>query len=42
VPALAVLSDHGALLYSQRNGEFEAMRSMESSSLTEFLEQWRR
>lgn len=41
VPALAVLSDHGALLYSQKNGEFEAMRSMESSSLTEFLVKWR-
>ena len=26
VPALAALSDHGALLYSQKNGEFEAMR----------------
>ena len=36
VPALAVLSDRGALLYSQKNGEFEAMRSMESSSLTRF------
>jgi thiol:disulfide interchange protein len=41
VPALAVLSEHGALLYSQKNGEFEAMRSMESSALTEFLVQWR-
>jgi thioredoxin 1 len=41
VPALAVLSDRGALLYSQKNGEFEAMRRMESSALTEFLVQWR-
>ena len=41
VPALAVLSERGALLYSQKNGEFEAMRSMESSALTEFLVQWR-
>jgi thioredoxin 1 len=41
VPALAVLSDHGKLLYSQKNGEFEAMRRMESSSVTEFLVQWR-
>jgi hypothetical protein len=41
VPALAVLSDRGALLYSQKNGEFEAMRRMESSSLTEFLVHWR-
>ncbi|MGO8933752.1 MAG: thioredoxin family protein [Terracidiphilus sp.] len=41
VPALAVLSERGALLYSQKNGEFEAMRRMESSALTEFLVQWR-
>ena len=41
VPALAVLSDHGALLYSQKNGEFEAMRHMESSALTDFLLQWK-
>jgi thioredoxin 1 len=41
VPALAVLSPTGKLLYSQQNGEFEAMRRMESSSVTEFLVQWR-
>ncbi len=41
VPALAVLSPEGKLLYSQRNGEFEAMRRMESSSVTAFLVQWR-
>jgi thioredoxin 1 len=41
VPALAVLSEHGKLLYSQKQGEFEAMRRMESSSVTEFLTQWR-
>jgi thioredoxin 1 len=41
VPALAVLSEHGKLLYSQKNGEFEAMRRMESSSVTEFLVHWR-
>jgi thioredoxin 1 len=41
VPALAVLSEDGTLLYSQKNGEFEAMRRMESSSVTEFLVQWR-
>ena len=40
VPALAVLSDKGTLLYSQRGGEFEAMRRMESSSVTSFLRQW--
>jgi thioredoxin 1 len=41
VPALAVLSSSGKVLYSQRNGEFEAMRHMESSAVTSFLVQWR-
>ena len=41
VPALAVLDEHGKLLYSQKNGEFEAMRSMQSSDVTKFLEQWK-
>jgi thiol:disulfide interchange protein len=41
VPALAVLSERGKLLYSQKQGEFEAMRRMESTSVTEFLVQWR-
>jgi thiol:disulfide interchange protein len=41
VPALAVLDDHGKLLYSQKGGEFEAMRRMESGAVTQFLEQWK-
>jgi thiol:disulfide interchange protein len=41
VPALAVLGDHGELLYSQKTGEFEAMRRMQSSSVTDFLTQWK-
>jgi len=41
VPALAVLDQHGKLLYSQRSGEFEAMRRMESSAVTNFLLQWK-
>ncbi len=41
VPALAVLSEDGKLLYSQRSGEFEAMRRMQSSSVTNFLVQWK-
>jgi thioredoxin 1 len=41
VPALAVLSPAGKLLYSQHNGEFEAMRRMDSASVTAFLVQWR-
>ena len=41
VPALAVLSDKGKLLYSQRTGEFEAMHRMDPSSVTQFLVQWK-
>jgi thiol:disulfide interchange protein len=41
VPALAVLSESGKLLYSQKSGEFEAMRRMESSAVTKFLVQWK-
>ena len=41
VPALAVLSDKGKLLYSQKSGEFEAMRRMQATSVTSFLVQWK-
>ena len=41
VPALAVLSDTGKLLFSQKTGQFEAMRRMESSAVTQFLIQWK-
>jgi len=41
VPALAVLSDTGKLLYSQKSGEFEAMRRMQANSVTNFLVQWK-
>ena len=41
VPALAVLDPNGQLVYSQRNGEFEAMRKMDSASVTAFLLQWK-
>jgi thioredoxin 1 len=41
VPALAVLGEHGELLYSQRTGEFEAMRGMQSSAVTDFLNRWK-
>jgi thiol:disulfide interchange protein len=40
VPALAVLDEHGKLLFSQKSGEFEAMRRMESAEVTKFLVQW--
>ena len=42
VPALAVLSDKGVLLYSQKGGEFEAMRRMQTSDVTKFLTEWKR
>ena len=41
VPALAVLGEHGELLYSQKAGEFEAMRGMQSSAVTGFLLHWK-
>jgi thiol:disulfide interchange protein len=41
VPALAVLSDTGQLLYSQKGGEFEDMRNMQSSAVTKFLLHWK-
>lgn len=41
VPALAVLDSGGELLYSQKIGEFEAMRGMPSSAVTQFLLQWK-
>jgi thioredoxin 1 len=41
IPALAVLSEDGKLLYSQKGGEFESMRRMESSAVTKFLLQWK-
>jgi hypothetical protein len=41
VPALAVLSENGKLLYGQRGGEFSHMGRMESAAVTRFLVQWR-
>ena len=41
VPALAVLDEMGNLLYSQKKGEFEAMRRLQSSNVTDFLVQWK-
>ncbi len=41
VPALAVLDERGHLIFSQRTGEFEKMRSLESSAVTSFLLQWK-
>jgi hypothetical protein len=41
VPALAVLNEQGRLLYSQKGGEFEAMRRLQASAVTSFLVQWK-
>ncbi|HVT11483.1 MAG TPA: thioredoxin family protein [Fimbriimonadaceae bacterium] len=41
VPALAVLDSDGKVLFSQKKGEFESMRRMESSAVTEFLNHWK-
>jgi thioredoxin 1 len=42
VPAVAVLDDHGKLLYSQKTGEFESMRHMQTGAVTDFLVRWKR
>ena len=41
VPAMAVLTDKGKLLYSQQEGQFEKMRRMDPSSVTQFLVAWK-
>src|SRR5664279_1772263 len=41
VPALAVLGERGELLYSQKTGEFESMRRMQPSAVTDFLSHWK-
>jgi thiol:disulfide interchange protein len=41
VPAIAVLSSRGKVLYSQTGGEFSDMRHMDSTALTEFLQRWK-
>lgn len=41
VPALAVLDQHGRLLYSQKNKEGEALVRTDPTSVTEFLNQWK-
>ena len=41
VPALAVLDANGKVLHSQATGEFNDMRHMSSSSVTDFLTRWK-
>ena len=40
VPALAVLDGDGRLVYAQKNGEFESMRSMDPRSVNDFLSRY--
>jgi thiol-disulfide isomerase/thioredoxin len=42
VPALAVLESDGRVVYAQKNGEFESMRSMDPKSVNDFLNRWKR
>jgi thiol:disulfide interchange protein len=42
VPAIAVLDAKGKLLYSQKSGEFKAMRDMQTGAVTDFLVRWKR
>lgn len=41
VPALAVLDAKGKVVYAQATGEFENMRNMNGSSVTDFLNKWK-
>jgi len=41
VPAVAILSPEGKLLYSSGEGEFEAARRMMKKDLVAFLNQWK-
>jgi thioredoxin 1 len=41
VPALAVLDADGKVVFSQERGEFHSMRSMDSASVTTFLQQYK-
>ncbi len=41
VPALAVLTANGTVVYAQKTGEFDNMRGMQPNAVTEFLEKWK-
>jgi thiol:disulfide interchange protein len=40
VPALAVLEADGKVVYAQKSGEFESMRTMDPQSVNDFLRKW--
>lgn len=41
IPALAVLSPHGKLLYAQSQGQFENARAMPYRDFADFFEKWK-
>ena len=41
VPALAVLSPQGKLIFSQSSGQFEKMEHMDPQTVTQFLIRWK-
>jgi len=41
VPGLSVVEGNGTVVYAQKGGEFEDMRHMQSSDLTDFLNKWK-
>jgi len=41
VPALAILDPDGKLLYSQKNGEWEAARALDPDDVITFLNKWK-
>jgi thioredoxin 1 len=41
VPALVVLDEKGAVVYAQKNGEFEDMRRQNPADVNAFLKKWR-
>ena len=40
VPAIAVLEPDGRVVYAQKNGEWESMRTMDPKSVNDFLVKW--
>jgi thioredoxin-related protein len=41
VPELAILSESGKLLYTTEGAEFESMRKVDASAVTQFLVKWK-
>ncbi len=41
IPAIAVIDSTGKLLFSQKQGEFEAARSLPAASILAFLNKWK-